>query len=295
MHADPPAPATPARTGSARRSTSTCCRPTGTVREVPPDHRPQPRRRAATPGRRPPGCSPTTTWSGTPPGTGCRTAPARHVRTARRGCSATAPSRRSTVELGTSARPRRDAADAGAAGLGVPLPGRGAGAARGRRPAGHEVLQDPTFFRSGGAEKGRDGCRVPLPWTRRAARRSASAKAARTCPSRRGSRRCSVEAQEADPASTLRLYRKALAAAPGAAVRRVPRLGTTTGEAPVLHFSRPGGWHSVTNFGAGAGRAARRAPSHWPAVRSRATAFPATPPPGSPRRECLPCHSPPGS
>ncbi|MEA2685725.1 MAG: alpha-glucosidase [Actinomycetota bacterium] len=28
-----------------------------------------------------------------------------------------------------------------------------------------EVLQDPTFFRTNGAERGRDGCRVPLPWT----------------------------------------------------------------------------------------------------------------------------------
>ena len=28
-----------------------------------------------------------------------------------------------------------------------------------------DVLQDPTFLRSKGAEKGRDGCRVPLPWT----------------------------------------------------------------------------------------------------------------------------------
>ena len=28
-----------------------------------------------------------------------------------------------------------------------------------------EVLQDPTFVRTEGAEKGRDGCRVPLPWT----------------------------------------------------------------------------------------------------------------------------------
>ena len=27
-----------------------------------------------------------------------------------------------------------------------------------------EVLQDPIFFRSGGEMRGRDGCRVPLPW-----------------------------------------------------------------------------------------------------------------------------------
>ena len=27
-----------------------------------------------------------------------------------------------------------------------------------------EVRQDPTWFRSGHAERGRDGCRVPIPW-----------------------------------------------------------------------------------------------------------------------------------
>jgi alpha-glucosidase len=27
-----------------------------------------------------------------------------------------------------------------------------------------ESLQDPMFFRSGGVDPGRDGCRVPLPW-----------------------------------------------------------------------------------------------------------------------------------
>ena len=28
-----------------------------------------------------------------------------------------------------------------------------------------EVRQDPTFFRTNGERKGRDGCRIPLPWT----------------------------------------------------------------------------------------------------------------------------------
>ncbi len=28
-----------------------------------------------------------------------------------------------------------------------------------------DSLQDPTWFRSGGSDRGRDGCRVPLPWT----------------------------------------------------------------------------------------------------------------------------------
>ncbi|CAM5407340.1 Glycoside hydrolase family 13 protein OS=Streptomyces alboniger OX=132473 GN=CP975_09845 PE=4 SV=1 [Streptomyces alboniger] len=30
----------------------------------------------------------------------------------------------------------------------------------------HADLRDPMWIRSGGRVKGRDGCRVPLPWTR---------------------------------------------------------------------------------------------------------------------------------
>ena len=37
-----------------------------------------------------------------------------------------------------------------------------------------EVLQDPTWERSGRTVRGRDGCRVPMPWDGRRARRSAS-------------------------------------------------------------------------------------------------------------------------
>ena len=49
-------------------------------------------------------------------------------------------------------------------------------------------LQDPAYFRSKGAEKGRDGCRVPLPWTVGGCR-SGSAPAGRIWSSRRGSAR----------------------------------------------------------------------------------------------------------
>ena len=50
-----------------------------------------------------------------------------------------------------------------------------------------DVLQDPTFFRSKGVEKGRDGCRVPLPWTDGGS--FGFGGAARTCRSRSGSAR----------------------------------------------------------------------------------------------------------
>ncbi len=73
-----------------------------------------------------------------------------------------------------------------------------------------EPLQDPAFLRSGGAEKGRDGCRVPLPWTATARRSGSARPAPRTCPSQAGSARSASQAQEHDPASTLTLYRQAL-------------------------------------------------------------------------------------
>ena len=59
--------------------------------------------------------------------------------------------------------PGRGAARDGAAGRVLPLPGRGARAARGRgHPA--RAAPGPDALRSGGVDPGRDGCRVPLPW-----------------------------------------------------------------------------------------------------------------------------------
>ncbi len=108
-------------------------------------------------------------------------------------------------------------------------------------------LQDPAYFRSKGAEKGRDGCRVPLPWTVGGLSFGFGAGGSHLLqPTWFG--QYSVEAQHGDPGSTLSLYRKALA------VRR--GLQTSEGLEWVddvewgLHFKRPGGWQSVTNFGA---------------------------------------------
>jgi alpha-glucosidase len=111
-------------------------------------------------------------------------------------------------------------------------------------------LQDPTFLRSAGAEKGRDGCRVPLPWTTDPPAFGFSTSPAHL-PQPGWFGPVSVQAQEHDPASTLNLYRQALG------WRR--RLQTSeslewmpgTSE-QVLHFRRAGGWQSVTNFGPGA-------------------------------------------
>src|SRR4051812_27006929 len=66
-----------------------------------------------------------------------------------------------------------------------------------------DVRQDPIFERTGGARKGRDGCRVPLPWTR-----ELEARAWLPQPAEWAER--SVEAQRGDDGSMLELYRRAL-------------------------------------------------------------------------------------
>ena len=66
-----------------------------------------------------------------------------------------------------------------------------------------EVRQDPIFFRSSGVRKGRDGCRVPLPWTRQLPRHS-------WLPMPVSWSGRSVEAQLEDGESSLALYRAAL-------------------------------------------------------------------------------------
>lgn len=89
-----------------------------------------------------------------------------------------------------------------------------------------ELLQDPMHFRSEGVDPGRDGCRVPLPWSGQAAPFgfSPATDEARTdvgaadatspatwLPQPADWAPLTVEAQEADPASMLRLYREVLA------------------------------------------------------------------------------------
>ena len=118
----------------------------------------------------------------------------------------------------------------------------------------HAQRQDPTFFRTGGARLGRDGCRVPLPWTSEPAAfgfspaGSPSENAAPPhLPQPAWFADLSVEQESGDDASSLTLYRAALAL----------RWSLATGEgliwvpsgAGAVQVERPGGWVSLTNFG----------------------------------------------
>ncbi|MEU8132873.1 glycoside hydrolase family 13 protein [Streptodolium elevatio] len=73
-----------------------------------------------------------------------------------------------------------------------------------------ELRQDPVFLRSGGALRGRDGCRVPLPWSDDGASLGFSPSGRSWLPQPAGWRALTAEAQAKDPASTLSMYRRAL-------------------------------------------------------------------------------------
>ena len=101
--------------------------------------------------------------------------------------------------------------------------------------------------RSGGAVRGRDGCRVPLPWERRRAAVRVRRRGGAWLPQPAAWRELTVAAQAADPASMLALYRRAIAlrrelARTGGGLRWNAALDG------VLDFTRPdSGLRCVTN------------------------------------------------
>jgi alpha-glucosidase len=72
------------------------------------------------------------------------------------------------------------------------------------------VLQDPTYLRSGGARRGRDGCRVPIPWSGEAPPFEFGPAGNSWLPQPDQWAELTVERQSSDPASMLNLYRRAL-------------------------------------------------------------------------------------
>ncbi|MFE2099278.1 glycoside hydrolase family 13 protein [Streptomyces sp. NPDC059468] len=72
-----------------------------------------------------------------------------------------------------------------------------------------EVRQDPAFFRGAGQDGFRDGCRVPIPWTREGSSYGFGSGGS-WLPQPSAWAELSVEAQSGVPGSTLELYRSAL-------------------------------------------------------------------------------------
>jgi len=111
-----------------------------------------------------------------------------------------------------------------------------------------EQRQDPAFFRGGEYDGlGRDGCRVPLPWSAQGPSFGFGGAVAHL-PQPTWFAEYAVDVEAADPNSTLSLYREAL---------RLRRLLQTeerlewieTGRPDVVRFVRPNGWQVLTNFG----------------------------------------------
>ncbi|MFF4030841.1 alpha-amylase family glycosyl hydrolase [Streptomyces sviceus] len=109
-----------------------------------------------------------------------------------------------------------------------------------------EVLQDPIWEQTGRVRKGRDGCRVPLPWTRSGPSYGFGAGGA-WLPQPQWFAEYAVEAQDGVEGSTLELYRTALR------LRRKLLQGeeltwADAGPAGVLDFVRHEGWRCVANL-----------------------------------------------
>lgn len=73
-----------------------------------------------------------------------------------------------------------------------------------------DVLQDPVWERSGHTERGRDGCRVPMPWTGTAPPFGFSSNADTWLPIPPDWAPLTVAAQADDPTSTLSFFRTIL-------------------------------------------------------------------------------------
>lgn len=108
-------------------------------------------------------------------------------------------------------------------------------------------IQDPQYLRNLKIDKGRDGCRVPLPWTKSGSSFGFGDSGSHL-PQPKNFGEYSIEAESADPSSPLSIFRKALALRK-TLIAPEDLTWHETGDSQVLHFSRPNGWNCITNFG----------------------------------------------
>jgi len=110
-----------------------------------------------------------------------------------------------------------------------------------------EQRQDPRFINTDGEDVGRDGCRVPLPWTAEGSSFGFGDDGAHL-PQPAWFADFAVDVQQRVPGTTLSMYQKALA------IRKSLQADeelewVDAGRDDVLAFRRPNGWTVVTNFG----------------------------------------------
>jgi alpha-glucosidase len=112
------------------------------------------------------------------------------------------------------------------------------------------VLQDPIFRRTGGARRGRDGCRVPLPWSGAEPPYGFSPAGTRTwLPQPKDWAPLTAQAQDGDPGSVLELYRRALRTRRETADLHTSALEWLEGAAPDVLAFRRGRLTCVVNMG----------------------------------------------
>ncbi|HEX6658533.1 MAG TPA: glycoside hydrolase family 13 protein [Ilumatobacter sp.] len=112
-----------------------------------------------------------------------------------------------------------------------------------------EVLDDPTWENSGHKVKGRDGCRVPIPWTSSGPSFGfGDGKPWLPQPPRYGE--LSAEAQTGVPGSTLEMYREAIQLRRELLTADEDLEWVDTGDKHVLTFRRGSGLLCIVNFGA---------------------------------------------
>jgi alpha-glucosidase len=111
-----------------------------------------------------------------------------------------------------------------------------------------EVRRDPTFHRTGGAEIGRDGDRVPIPWSGTETPFGfGPAGSVPWLPQPAAWEELSVAAQDTDPASTLSMYRRALEIRRTDEGLRGDAFAWLTEPDGALHFERGSGFRCLVN------------------------------------------------
>ena len=112
-----------------------------------------------------------------------------------------------------------------------------------------DCRQDPVFLRSNGTEIGRDGCRVPLPWSGAEPPFGFSSSEATWLPQPLTWSGVAVEHQAVDPTSTLSLYREALRLRREILAGAGPALEWVAAAPGVLAFRRTEAFACVVNVG----------------------------------------------
>ncbi|OBF82871.1 alpha-amylase [Mycobacterium sp. 852002-51163_SCH5372311] len=112
-----------------------------------------------------------------------------------------------------------------------------------------EVLQDPTWERSGHTERGRDRCRVPMPWSGDTPPFGFSACADTWLPMPAEWAALTVEKQRADPGSMLSFFRRALELRRDRSEFTGPSIEWLTAPRDALIFRRGGGLVCALNAG----------------------------------------------